>query len=134
MKKSINTIIFLLAAIILIVFFTVTYASSITYTISNAGTVANILPLSDSQTASEYYAYGGWNVNPYGDSAFGSENNTGFFWIYEDYRNGNISLGMIFDEINDKKLNVDSHWRVIRPPIQDNLNSINNHNRKEKAL
>jgi len=35
-----------------------------------------------------------------GHPAFGTENNTGFFWLYEDTTTGNISLEMIFDTPN----------------------------------
>ena len=66
-------------------FFALTFCASSSvatpYTISNGDAMANIIPLSDSQTAGEYYSYGGWDGTQSGDPAFGTESGTAFFWI-----------------------------------------------------
>ena len=77
----------------------VTAAASTIYTVSNASTVEAVIPLSNTESASDYYSY--TEVEASGHPEFGAESNVGFFWLYEDTATGYISLGMIFDSIQD---------------------------------
>lgn len=75
--------------------------ASPTYTITNDTTInMKVNPLSKAESASAYYDY---NTVYYasGNPDFGTQSGVGFFWLYENTLNGDISIGMIFDTPND---------------------------------
>lgn len=75
--------------------------AGIEYTITNSSTInMKVDPLSKAESASAYYDYDTVYYAS-GNPDFGTVSNTGFFWLYEDTTNGNISLGMIFDTPNE---------------------------------
>lgn len=66
-------------------------ATASIYTISNGSINTEVDSLSSSKDA---------YVNYYSIYYSGTQQNTGFFWLYENTLNGDISLGMIFDMPN----------------------------------
>lgn len=70
------------------------------YTITNATTIdLTVDPLSTAESGADYFDYDLSEAS--GDPAFGTVSNTGFFWLHEDTTNGDISLGIILDTMED---------------------------------
>lgn len=67
------------------------------YTYTNGANTGVINPISSNQTAESYYNFNTGSGHP----AFGTTSNTGYIWLYQNSNNNNVSLGMIFDSVND---------------------------------
>lgn len=67
------------------------------YTYTNGVNTGVFDPISSNQTAESYYNL---NVGS-GHPAFGTTSNTGYLWLYQNTSNNDVSLGMIFDTVND---------------------------------
>ena len=74
--------------------------AAIIYSIDNGATSTILDPLSSNESAASYYSYN----SPFGSSGdpdFGTTSGVGYFWLYENSNNGDLSLGMIFDTPKD---------------------------------
>lgn len=73
-------------------------AAALDFSITNGLNVqAGITALTGAGSALDYYNYGGPNRKS-GAPGFGSEENVGFIWLYQDAATGEISLNLVFDE------------------------------------
>lgn len=73
-------------------------ALALSFTITNDSLTQTIQPITSSESAIDYYNY---TPITSGDPEFGTISNTGFFWLYQNTINEDISLGIIFDTVND---------------------------------
>ena len=75
--------------------------ASIVYSISTSSGLASMVidPISDPQSAAEYYKYS-FDGAASGNPDFGPVDDTAFFWLYDENDTGVLSLGMIFDKRN----------------------------------
>lgn len=80
--------------------FSITFSAqaAIIYTVSTDGgtPITTISPIAAAQSAADYYDYG-FEASS-GNPGFGTVDDEGFFWLYEDSGTGVLSLGMIFDK------------------------------------
>ena len=93
MKKFLtpSCVVALIGALVLV---SVSQVSAQQYTITNGSTTQEVVPITDARSAVAYYDWGAPGI---GNPDFGTENNVGFFWLYEESDTGEISLGMIFN-------------------------------------
>ena len=72
----------------------------------DGGTDTEIKPLSGTQSAAEYYDFqvvsGGGTAyeSGYPNPAYGPENATAFFWLYEETDTKILSIGVTFDDLH----------------------------------
>lgn len=85
--------------VLLLLFGTVGSANALIYSIFDGATNQIIDPLAKAESAVAYYDFG-FEGTASGNPDFGPEDDTAFFWLYEDTNTGTLSLGMIFDMRN----------------------------------
>ena len=76
--------------------FATSVQAGIIYTVSDGTTTTIIDPITNAESASDYYDYGFSAAS--GNPDFGPEEDKAFFWLYEDTNTNILSLGMIFDK------------------------------------
>ncbi len=70
------------------------HASATLFTLGNDGVDSTVSSLLGSETAVEYYDF----YTGIGHPDFERRSDSGYFWLYEDSRNGDVSLGVLLDD------------------------------------
>ncbi|ARN55871.1 hypothetical protein [Sedimentisphaera salicampi] len=76
--------------------------------VSNDGSSFNVNPITGSETAAQYYDYGGLANG--GNPDFGPESRKGFFWLYEQEGTSTMQLCMIVNRQGGVASNVDMRF------------------------
>ena len=77
-----------------ILLFSSQHANATLFTLGNDGVDSTVSSLVGTETAVEYYDYRGF----VGHADFDRRDDAGYFWLYEDSRSGDLSLGVLLDD------------------------------------